>query len=581
MAKRVPISTFVAYMIWAYENGCGYIMGSYGQDPQNWAKSAWWFTQYKGSQREKALYWREHAPQVFDCNGIAEGCYQKETGVNINARARNNYAAWCTNKGSGRIPVKLRVPGAAVFIHNGCYISHVGYLWKPVGESRPEGDWWVIEARGVMYGVVKTKLYARGWNRYGWMTKYFDYDAAAEPVVYALGERTLSVGCEGEDARELQTKLLSWGYDLGKWGADGEFGSCTKAAVAKFQQDHMLPATGVYDADTHAALVDFAESESEDGDVETPDPDTPDEDAPAKDAYPVFRVCPDISKYQARIDFDAFCAGADFAIFRARVNGKNDVKFKEWAAECVKRGFPFSVYDFITLTDEADAAAQAEAFYDLTSPFNPRIYYLDVETLGSGIGHDANRRLIQAYVARLRELGAEKIGLYMGSYRFRTQYKQIADIFDTLWLANWGKQTGYLSSIPSDPCDLHQYTSMGYATPKGAKERVPGAPGIQHRIDLNRLTGGKPLSFFTGREHTPNGDTSKGGAGFEYVGLAKTTAANTSVRSGPGSQFSKLGAAAKGSIFERRPGDTEDWYAILYMGKDAFVSKKYCKTMKG
>ncbi|MEG2623986.1 MAG: peptidoglycan-binding protein [Clostridia bacterium] len=523
MAKRVPISTFVAYMIWAYENGCGYIMGSYGQDPQNWAKSAWWFTQYKGSQREKALYWREHAPQVFDCNGIAEGCYQKETGVNINARARNNYAAWCTNKGSGRIPVKLRVPGAAVFIHNGRYISHVGYLWKPVGESKPEGDWWVIEARGVMYGVVKTKLYARGWNRYGWMTKYFDYDAAAEPVVYALGERTLSVGCEGEDARELQTKLLSWGYDLGKWGADGEFGSCTKAAVAKFQQDHMLPATGVYDADTHAALVDFAESESEDGDVETPDPDTPDEDAPAKDAYPVFRVCPDISKYQARIDFDAFCAGADFAIFRARVNGKNDVKFKEWAAECVKRGFPFSVYDFITLTDEADAAAQAEAFYDLTSPFNPRIYYLDVETLGSGIGHDANRRLIQAYVARLRELGAEKIGLYMGSYRFRTQYKQIADIFDTLWLANWGKQTGYLSSIPSDPCDLHQYTSMGYATPKGAKERVPGAPGIQHRIDLNRLTGGKPLSFFTGRKHTPNGDTSK----------------------------------------------------------DTFVSKKYCKTMKG
>lgn len=574
MAKRVPISVFVEYVVWAYQNGCGYIMGSYGQNPKDWGKSSWWFNQYKGSRREKALYWREHAPLVFDCNGLAEGCYQKETGININTRARNNFSAWCTNKGEGRIPAKLRVPGAAVFIHNGSYVSHVGYLWKPVVEGRSEGDWWVIEARGVMYGVVKTRLYARGWNRYGWMTKYFDYDAAAvEPVVYRLGERVLSVGCEGEDVKELQTRLISWGYDLGKWGADGEYGSRTKAAVTKFQADHELEATGVYDAETHAALVEFAESENDGDDVpeEPPVDGNPDEDTPDKDAYPVFRVCPDISKYQVKIDFDAFCAGADFAIFRARVNGKTDAKFREWAAECVKRGFPFSVYDFITLTDEKDAIVQAEAFYELASPFSPRIYYLDVETLGSGIGHGTNRKLIKAYVARLRELGAERIGLYMGSYRFRTQYKQIADIFDTLWLANWGKQTGYLSSVPSETCDLHQYTSMGYATPKCAKERVPGAPGIKHRIDLNRLTGNKPLSFFTGREHVQP----------EYCGIVKTTADSVNIRSGAGSQFSKLGVAKKGMIFERRPGDTAEWYAILYMGKEAFISRKYCKTMVG
>ncbi len=571
MAKRVPISTFVDYIVWAYQNGCGYIMGSYGQDPKEWSKSAWWFTQYKGSQREKALYWRDHAPLVFDCNGLAEGCYQKETGININARARNNFSAWCTNKGVGRIPAKLRVPGAAVFIHNGSYVSHVGYLWKPVVEGKPSGDWWVIEARGVMYGVVKTRLYSRGWNRYGWMTKYFDYDAAAaEPVVYQLGERVLSVGCEGEDVKELQTKLLSWGYDLGKWGADGEYGSCTKAAVAKFQADHMLVVTGVYDADTHAALVEFAESENDGGDAPEEPPEEPPV-VPAAPAYPVYHVCPDISTYQYPIDFDVFCYNADFAIFRARVNGKTDKRFKDFAGECVKRSFPFSVYDFITLTDEADAKAQAEAFYKLTSPFNPRIYYLDVETLGKGVSHGENRKLIQTYVARLRELGAERVGLYMGEYRYRTQYKQIADIFDTLWLANWGKQTGYLSSVPSETCDLHQYTSMGYATPKGAKERVPGAPGIKRRIDLNRLTGNKPLSFFTGREHVQP----------EYCGIVKTTADSVNIRSGAGSQFSKLGVAKKNEAFERRPGDTADWFAIRYMGKEAFVKKAYCRTMKG
>ena len=115
MAKRVPISTFVEYMVWAYKNGCGYIMGAYGQNPKKWAANSWWFTQYSGSQRTKALYWREHAPLVMDCNGIAEGGYQAETGVNINARARNNYSSWCDPKGSGKIPVKYRVPGAAGF----------------------------------------------------------------------------------------------------------------------------------------------------------------------------------------------------------------------------------------------------------------------------------------------------------------------------------------------------------------------------------------------------------------------------------------------------------------------------------
>ena len=142
---------------------------------------------------------REHAPLVMDCNGLAEGGYQKETGVNINARARNNYSSWCNPKGTGKIPAAHRVPGAAVFIHNGSYVSHVGFLWKPVVSGKPEGDWWVIEARGVLYGVVATKLNARGWNRWGLMTKYFDYSDAglSDTPIYEFGHRELSYGDTG------------------------------------------------------------------------------------------------------------------------------------------------------------------------------------------------------------------------------------------------------------------------------------------------------------------------------------------------------------------------------------------------
>lgn len=175
--RRVAIKDFVSDLKAAEKRRDGYIMGSRGQNPKKWAKNSWWFTQYSGAQKAKALYWRENAQRVWDCNGLAEGIYEDHTGVNINTKARFNYAQWCNVKGEGAIPAKYRVPGAAVFIHSASkgYITHVGYLVEPIKADDPAGDWWVIEARGVMYGVVKTRLSGRGWNRWGLMQKYFDY----------------------------------------------------------------------------------------------------------------------------------------------------------------------------------------------------------------------------------------------------------------------------------------------------------------------------------------------------------------------------------------------------------------------
>lgn len=263
MPNRVKIGDFVAFLKWALDSKCGYIMGSYGQNPKKWAENSFWFTQYSGKQRQKALYWRKTSPAVFDCNGLAEGCYLKLAGTNINARARDNYSKWCTNTGTGEIPAQLRVPGAAVFVHNGSYISHVGYLFEPIDAAKPAGDWWVIEAKGVMYGVVKTKLSAGRWNRYGWMTLYYDYgDNAPQPEALPLGGRELKRGSVGSDVRDLQLKLLAWNYDLGKWGADGEYGTTTEQAVSKFQTDNKLTATGIYDAATHQKLVKKFEAEN-------------------------------------------------------------------------------------------------------------------------------------------------------------------------------------------------------------------------------------------------------------------------------------------------------------------------------
>ena len=206
-------------------------------------------------------------------------------------------------------------------------------------------------------------------------------------------------------------------------------------------------------------------------------------------------IIPDVSQYQGTINMKNFCGGCSFAIFRARVNGKNDAKFKAWAKEMNNYGFKFAVYDFVMLKSVADAKKQAEAMFKLCDPFKPTIYYLDTEKRAKGVSYAKEKTYIKAYVQRLRELGVKKIGQYTGDYRWRVSYKDIVDIFDTLWIANWGKNKGSYtgwaikSAKYTDKIDLHQYTSMGYT--KGQ-----GAPGIRHRIDMNRLTGKKTIEWF-------------------------------------------------------------------------------------
>ena len=145
MAK-LNIHAFVAFLEECAARKDGYIMGTLGQDPKK--LSSWYYDQYTGSQRKKALYWREHAKRVWDCQGLAEGYINDQTGSHINLIARNNYALWCNPKGTGSIPTKYRVPGAAVFIYSKSAgaITHVGYLVRPVKAGKPEGDWYVVEA---------------------------------------------------------------------------------------------------------------------------------------------------------------------------------------------------------------------------------------------------------------------------------------------------------------------------------------------------------------------------------------------------------------------------------------------------
>lgn len=221
------------------------------------------------------------------------------------------------------------------------------------------------------------------------------------------------------------------------------------------------------------------------------------EDPPAtnENIYPIHNRIVDISQYQKNIDFDQLCSCTDFIILRARVCTKTDSTFEERAAELNKRNMPFAVYDYATLMNHANAKAQAEAIFNLCDKYHPRIYYIDTEQLGTGVTYGNEYEYIKTYVARLRELGVKTVGQYTGDWKYSTYYKKIQDIFDTLWIASYGKNTGTYDGVQlaseayTDKIDLHQFTDKGTI------------PGITPKGDLSRLTGKKPLSWFTGRKY--------------------------------------------------------------------------------
>lgn len=75
---------------------------------------------------------------------------------------------------------------------------------------------------------------------------------AGTPVT--LGSRVLKQGMAGSDVKEMQTELLAQAYSLPKYGADGDFGGETLAAVKAFQADKGLAVDGEFGPKSLAAL---------------------------------------------------------------------------------------------------------------------------------------------------------------------------------------------------------------------------------------------------------------------------------------------------------------------------------------
>ena len=124
-----------------------------------------------------------------------------------------------------------------VFKQSGSKMEHVG-LHIGAGE--------IIHCSGE---VKRGKTSEKGWTHYA-IPKGLD----GEVTVSDPGLPTLRRGSRGEYVTKLQTMLIQQGFDLGVWGADGQFGAATEAAVKSFQADNGLTADGIVGPLTWTAL---------------------------------------------------------------------------------------------------------------------------------------------------------------------------------------------------------------------------------------------------------------------------------------------------------------------------------------
>jgi N-acetylmuramoyl-L-alanine amidase len=189
----------------------------------------------------------------------------------------------------------------------------------------------------------------------------------------------------------------------------------------------------------------------------------------------------DLSKWQGTIDFGKLKSQVDFVILRVQAGYTNpDEKYKEYAAGCKANGIPFGTYAYFRGVSIPDSIAEAKNAHELMDS-ESKFFALDIE-------ENSMRDLVaggQAFIDYLKNKGVQKVGLYSGESFFNTHNLGAIRV-DFTWIAKYGSNDGQQHTKPNVACDLWQYTSVGHLN------------GIAGNVDLNVLTGSKPLEYFTG-----------------------------------------------------------------------------------
>lgn len=190
----------------------------------------------------------------------------------------------------------------------------------------------------------------------------------------------------------------------------------------------------------------------------------------------------DLSHYQGTVNWKKAREELEMVILRASCGDYADNKYLDYAAKC---NIPFGAYHFVKAGNKAQAKTEAKYFYKCATKngLNPLFFVADIEykTQTTTTTNDVTT----AFAETLRELGCNKIGLYIGQSRYKYANRKA---YDFIWIPRYGKDTGKVDKNckPVYPCDLWQFTSKGRVS------------GINGNVDLNVIMSDKDVEWYTG-----------------------------------------------------------------------------------
>lgn len=197
------------------------------------------------------------------------------------------------------------------------------------------------------------------------------------------------------------------------------------------------------------------------------------------------KVIPDISHHCPVDSWSEFANGVEFAISKA-TEGITfvDSFLAEFVRECEQRNIPYWLYVYLRKGNELVQTQFMVKICERAVGKNFQGYVLDIEE------NNSESNCIKAL--DWLKSKTEKTMVYIG----HSDYNVYKNLIETRgkncawWTARYGKDDGsYNPNYPvHNDADLHQYTSNG------------DCPGIRDKVDLNKLTGSKPLSWFTGKK---------------------------------------------------------------------------------
>lgn len=143
------------------------------------------------------------------------------------------------------------------------------YDWDKLGDSRPADHVGIVEKVSgntltVIEGnngeypndlVRRRTINSASSLIYGYARPKYPVKSSANSSDINISLPTVRNGDSGNAVKILQLALVAYEYNIGKYGADGDFGSDTESAVRKFQKRSGIAVDGIVGENTWSELL--------------------------------------------------------------------------------------------------------------------------------------------------------------------------------------------------------------------------------------------------------------------------------------------------------------------------------------